>query len=32
MIKEPKLMERPILVNGNKAVLGRPTEKFLEII
>ena len=32
MIKEPKLMERPILVNGNKAVIGRPTEKFLEII
>jgi arsenate reductase len=32
MVKEPKLMERPILVNGNKAIIGRPTEKFLEII
>ena len=32
MIKEPKLIERPILVNGEKAVLGRPKENFLKII
>lgn len=32
MIEYPQLMERPILVNGNKARLGRPPEKVLEII
>lgn len=28
----PKLMERPILVNGEKAVIGRPPENILNII
>ncbi len=32
MIKYPKLMERPIVVNGNKAVIGRPPTKILDII
>lgn len=32
MIKEPKLMERPILVNKNLAEIGRPKENFLRII
>jgi arsenate reductase len=32
MIKYPRLMERPIVVAGNKAALGRPPEIVLKII
>lgn len=32
MLDYPKLMERPIVVKGNKAVIGRPPEKVLEIL
>ncbi|MCF2873931.1 MULTISPECIES: arsenate reductase (glutaredoxin) [unclassified Tenacibaculum] len=32
MIANPKLIERPIVVNGNKAVIGRPPENILDII
>ena len=32
MIAYPKLIERPIVVRGNKAIIGRPTEKVLDII
>lgn len=32
MIQYPKLIERPIVINNNKAALGRPPENVLEII
>lgn len=32
MLDEPKLMERPIVVHGDKAVIGRPPEAALTIV
>ena len=32
LMKNPILLERPILIHENRAVIGRPTEKLLEIL
>lgn len=32
LAKYPKLLQRPIAVVGNKAVIGRPPEKVLELL
>lgn len=32
MVKYPRLIERPIVVSGSKAALGRPPENILKII
>lgn len=31
MVENPRLIQRPIGINGDKAVLGRPNDKLLEI-
>ena len=32
MVNNPKLIERPIVINDKKAVIGRPPEKIFDIL
>lgn len=32
MIENPILIERPIVVNGNKAVIGRPAQEIIKVL
>lgn len=32
LVEHPKLMQRPVAVLGNRAVIGRPSERVLELL
>jgi arsenate reductase len=32
MVKHPKLIERPVIIKGDRAIIGRPTEKIIKFL
>lgn len=32
MVKHPRLIQRPIVVSGNRAIIGRPPQKVLDLL
>lgn len=32
IIKSPKILERPIIINGQRGVIGRPPENIMELL
>lgn len=32
MIEHPEVMQRPIVINGDKAIIGRPPKRVLDIL
>jgi arsenate reductase-like glutaredoxin family protein len=32
LLQHPELMQRPVIVRGNRAVLARPSEKVLSLL
>ncbi|MFA5428044.1 MAG: arsenate reductase (glutaredoxin) [Sulfurimonas sp.] len=32
MVKHPKLIERPVIIKGDRAIIGRPSEKIIKFL
>ena len=32
LLEHPELMERPVVIRGNRAVIARPSERVLELL